>query len=370
MLEKIFGKKKSIQRSLIISFTIATCIVIIFSLIGFYVFVDNQAIEKIIEISVRGSSESVELQGIIRRSIFVIIINTILIGAAIIRISIKKMLQPITMLNEATKKVAQGNFNVKLETTRKDEIGELVSNFNKMTYDLGKNEEMQKEFIDNVSHEIKTPIASIQGFSELLSREDLTPEERNEYSQVIKDESNRLLSLSTNMLKLSQLQNQSKIINKEEINVTEQIRKAIKLLEPKWNSKNIIFKVSLEEKFFFGEEELMFQVWVNLIDNAIKFSKQDGEIDIALIEKNNLLEIEITDNGIGIDNEEINKIFNRFYQIDESHSNQGYGLGLAIVKRIIELSNGKIEIKSKVNIGTTVKVILPVEDNTNKILTK
>lgn len=368
MFEKVLGKKKSIQRSLIISMFIAIGIVLVLSIIGFYLFVDNQTAEKLIQINIDSSEKVKEILSIMRRGIFIFCLNTIIISFIFMKIASKKMLQPIQQLKEATKKVAAGDFSVKLESQREDEIGELTTNFNEMVKDLGSIECLQKEFIDNVSHEIKTPITSIQGFAQLLEDDKLTNEERKEYSNIIKEESNRLLNLSTNILKLSKLQNQNKITQKEQIDIAEQIRKAINLLEPKWNKKELIFNVSMEKKYFYGDEELIFQIWINLIDNAIKFSKQNGKIDITLEEKNDKLEIKIKDSGIGMDEEHRKRIFSRFYQIDKSHSEEGNGLGLAIVKRIIELSNGEIGVESQENIGTTVIVRLPVEKEINKIL--
>ncbi len=368
MLEKIFGKKKSIQRSLIRNMFIAIAIVFILSLVVFYLFVNNQTAEKLIQISIDNSEETKEVLKIIRRSIIVLFLNTTVISVILMRISIKKMLQPIQQLTEATKKVASGDFHVKLETKREDEIAELTKNFNEMVTDLGSIECLQKEFIDNVSHEIKTPISSIQGFAELLEDDTLSKEERKEYSNIIKEETNRLLNLSTNMLKLSKLQNQNKITQKEQIDITEQIRKAISLLEPKWSEKEIVFNISMEEKYFYGDEDLIFQVWVNIIENAIKFSKQYGKIDISLKEKENWIEIKIEDYGRGMDEEEKKKIFTRFYQIDKSHSGQGSGLGLAIVKRIVELSKGTIEVESQKDIGTTITIRLPIEKEKSEVL--
>ncbi len=368
MLEKIFGKKKSIQRSLIRNMFIAIAIVFILSLVVFYLFVNNQTAEKLIQISIDNSEETKEVLKIIRRSIIVLFLNTTVISVILMRISIKKMLQPIQQLTEATKKVASGDFHVKLETKREDEIAELTKNFNEMVTDLGSIECLQKEFIDNVSHEIKTPISSIQGFAELLEDDKLSKEERKEYSSIIKEETNRLLNLSTNMLKLSKLQNQNKITQKEQIDIAEQIRKAISLLEPKWSEKEIVFNISMEEKYFYGDEDLIFQVWVNIIENAIKFSKQHGKIDISLKEKENWIEIKIEDYGRGMDEEEKKKIFTRFYQIDKSHSGQGSGLGLAIVKRIVELSKGTIEVESQKDIGTTITIRLPIEKEKSEVL--
>ena len=231
---------------------------------------------------------------------------------------------------------------------------------------LQSTENLQKEFINNVSHEIKTPISSIEGFAKFLKEDNLSKEEREEYSNIIIEESERLSNLTSKMLKLSKLHNQEIIVNKQEIMVAEQIRKAISVLEHKWSQKDIKINVSLQEIMILGDEDLIFQVWMNLIENAIKFSKQNGKIDIKLIKEKSNIIVTIKDYGIGMSEDELEKIFERFYQIDKSHSEEGSGLGLAIVKRIIELSNGSIRIESKENKGTIVTVQLPAfnkEDN-------
>lgn len=260
-----------------------------------------------------------------------------------------------------------GDYNIVIETKRKDEIGELTNNFNKMTKGLRSTENLQKEFINNVSHEIKTPISSIKGFATFLKDESLKPEEREEYANIIIEESDRLENLTSKMLRLSKLNNQDKIINKQKIELAEQIRKSINVLEPKLSRKNIKINVNLKELTFIGDEDLMFQVWINLIENAIKFSKENGKISIKLFEENNNIIVIIKDNGMGMQEDELEKIFERFYQVDKSHSGEGCGLGLAIVKRIISLSNGELKINSKKNIGTEVIVKLPIENENNKI---
>lgn len=367
----MFGKKaktkKSIKGSLAFVFFIGILVVIITTIIGFYILIDNQIINKLIQIHIEDIGE---LENIIRRNVVLLLLNAIVISIIIIQIISRIILNPIKQITEATEKVASGDFSIELETNRKGEIQELVDNFNKMVKDLGSIECLQKEFIDNVSHEIKTPISSIQGFAELLKDDNLTKEEREEYTNIIIEESDRLLHLSTNMLKLSKLQNQSKIVKKEQIDVAEQIRKAITLLEPKWSKKELTFNVSLEEKYFFGDEELIFQVWVNLIENAIKFSKENSKIDIRMDSNDDYIEVQIKDYGRGMNKEEIERIFSRFYQIDKSHSQEGNGLGLAIVKRIIELSDGTIEVSSEENVGTIMTVNLPIEKEKNKIIIK
>lgn len=369
MFEKIFGKKKSIQRSLVRSFIISIVMVIIITIIGFFIFVVPYVNTKLIKFNI-SSIEDIDNAKYIVRSVFgLTLFNIILISTILIRINMKKMLQPIKQLNEATKKVTTGDYDIELETKREDEIGELTHNFNKMTKGLQSTENLQKDFINNVSHEIKTPISSIEGFAKLLKDKNLSDEEREEYSNIIIEESERLTNLTGKMLKLSKLHNQDRIVNKQEVLIAEQIRRAISLLEPKWASKDIKINVSLEEIMFLGDEELIFQVWINLLENAIKFSKNNGRIDIKTSHKNDEIIVTIRDYGVGMKEDELEKVFERFYQIDKSHSEEGSGLGLAIVKRIIELSNGIIEINSEEDKGTIVTVKLPLhKEKNNKII--
>ena len=368
MFERIFGKRKSLQRNLVIDLIICIIIVMFISLVGFYIFVNKETLNSLIQVNFENKEQIKEILGITRRSLVLLIINTILISTIVMRITSKKILQPIKKMTEATKKVASGDFNVKLESQREDEIGELTQNFNQMVKELGKVEVIQKDFINNVSHEIKTPISSIQGFAKLLEDENLPEAERKEYAEIIIEESNRLLNLSTNILRLSKIQNQGKIVRKDHINITEQLRKAIAVLENKWNKKSLTFNISAKDVYYDGDEELTFQVWMNLIDNAIKFSKQNGKITIDVKEENDEVVVKIKDNGMGMSKEEQERIFTRFYQIDKSHSQEGSGLGLSIVKSIIDLSDGKIEVESKENSGTTFTIKLPIEKENNKII--
>ena len=371
IIHKIFGKRNSMQRSLMRSFIIALVLVAILTIIEFSVLVVPTMQNKLIEINIHDKEQIDSLVYITRKICGFAILNIVIISAVLVRINLKNIFRPIEQINEATKKVALGEYDIELETKREDEIGELTNNFNKMTRGLKSTENLQKEFINNVSHEIKTPVSSIEGFAKFLKDKNLTDEEREEYANIIIEEAKRLENLTGKILKLSKLNNQEIITNKQEIEVAEQIRKAISLLEPKWSKKDIKMNVSLEEKVFLGDEDLIFQVWVNIIDNAIKFSNEGGSIDIKVYEQDRNINIEIKDHGIGMKEEELEKVYDRFYQIDRSHSKEGSGLGLAIVKRIVELSEGKIEIKSKENKGTTVIVKLPVtSEKSNKIIIK
>ena len=148
-----------------------------------------------------------------------------------------------------------------------------------------------------------------------------------------------------------------------------QIKKVVLLLEPKWKKKNINFVIDLKDVYFYGDENLLFQLWTNLIDNAIKFSNENGNISVSIeINSENKIEVKIKDNGIGMDSEELEMIYKRFYQIDKSHSGEGSGLGLSIAKRIIELSGGNINVDSKKGNGTTFTITLPLIDKVEKII--
>lgn len=289
-----------------------------------------------------------------------IAIGSFLLGTILIFVTGKRIIKPIKQLSAATKKVAKGDFDIDLKTKRKDEIGELVNNFNKMTADLKKQEYLQKEFINNVSHEFKTPLSSIQGVTQLLESDDLSEEEKKEYLEIIKEETTRLSNLSTNILRLSKIENQDAQQNKVTYNLTEQIRKSILLLEPSWSKKNIEFDIELEDININAEKELLQQVWINLLNNAIKFSNENGKIKVTSSVSNDEAIIEIHDNGIGIEKEKIERIFDRFYQADNSHSKEGNGLGLTIVKRIISLCNGEIDVESKYEEGTKFIIKLPI----------
>lgn len=360
MEKRLFDRKETIKKTITISFTLYILLVIIITVLEFFIFVEPSVGNKIIQMKVQSQEDFDEIIRIVRRSLGLAIVNMVFAGIILLRINIKKLFKPIKKLNEATKKVTNGDYDIELETNRKDEIGELTKNFNKMIKALQSTENIQKEFINNVSHEIKTPISSIEGFAKFLKDKDLSDSEREEYSNIIIEESERLVNLTGKMLKLSKLQNQEIIFNKQEFIIAEQIRRAISVLEPKWSKKNITINVNMQEKVFAGDEELIFQVWMNLIENAIKFSKENGKIDIKVFQEKEKLIVTIKDYGRGMPEDKIEKVFDKFYQIDASHSEEGSGLGLSIVKRIIELSEGEINLQSRENKGTIVTVKLPI----------
>ena len=297
---------------------------------------------------------------VFRFRIALVLLSILLLSCIILAFASGKMLKPILKLTAATQKVARGEFDVSVDIKKNDEIGILIKNFNKMAKELGNMEYLQKDFTRNVSHEFKTPIASIQGFAKLLQNENLSREEQLEFSGIILEETERLSRLSSNILRLSKLEYQNELSSKKEFLLDEQIRSVIVLLEQKWSKKNLDLIVNMEKICYAGDEELLQQVWINLIENAIKFSDEGGSLSISLAQTEHHVEVEIADNGIGMDEETKQRIFERFYQGNASHSIEGSGLGLSIVKRILDLINGEIQVKSSLNRGTVFLVKLPI----------
>ncbi len=284
-------------------------------------------------------------------------IISVVVGAILTTLGIKSITNPINALSNASKKVAQGDFQVSVDKEGHHVMTELIENFNLMAAQLSKNENLQKDFVSNVSHEFKTPIASIAGYAELLKTEDLTEEKRMEYAQIITNQTSRLTKLSANLLRLSELENKAIGMQQKTFSLDEQIRDAILLLQREWEEKQIHLEIDLEEVFFVGDRELLYQVWVNIIENAIKFTPEKGQITIQL-EHGDQIKVTIEDNGSGIPAEQLPRIFERFYKGDSSRASKGTGLGLSIVKKIIEIHNGSITIESKENCGTKVMILL------------
>jgi signal transduction histidine kinase len=276
-------------------------------------------------------------------------------------LSTRRMLRPISRLTEATRKVAEGDFTVRLTVKRQDELGQLMDNFNHMAQELQSIEYLQKDFISNVSHEFKTPIASIQGFATLLKSPETTEEERQEYTSIIIKESKRLSRLSQNLLRLSKLEYQQRLTSDETFSLDEQLRQTVLLLEPEWAPKELSWDVNLENTVIHGDAELLQQVWINLLGNAIKFSPQGGEIALSLY-VSDVVKVRIRDQGIGMDEATQARIFERFYQGDTSHAHEGNGLGLPLAKRIIDLHGGALRVKSSPGKGSTFTVELKRAD--------
>jgi len=271
----------------------------------------------------------------------------------------------------AFKKMAQGNFNIDLSFYQQ-ELGnrynnhpfqEIVESLTHMAKELGEMEQMRQEFISNVSHEIQSPLTSISGFAHALKNEHLSHEERRQYLEIIEIECMRLSKISENLLKLTSLESDHPPFEPKTYRLDQQLRRVILSVEPQWQDKDLEIDVSLNKMTINADEDLMDQVWINLIHNSIKFTPNNGKITIELAKKDtDKVAVIIKDTGIGMAKQVQMHIFERFYKADpsRSRSSSGSGLGLAIVKKIIELHKGNIQVESSPNEGTEFKVILPI----------
>jgi len=271
----------------------------------------------------------------------------------------KKIFQPIKVLNQSMKEVAKGNFDLDFgEKSNISEIREMMSYFELMTKELSNIEVFRNDFVNSVSHEFKTPLTAIEGYATLLQSEGLSDEERQKYVTSIINGTKRLSNLATNILKLSRLENQELLLEKSKFNLAEQIRTATLTLEREWSAKEIELDIELEEIHYNGNHDLLFQVWMNLIHNAVKFTPYGGEIKISLKYENQKTIFQVIDNGAGMTIEARKHIFDKFYQSDKSQNSEGNGLGLPLVRRIISLHEGMIDVKSTVDVGSTFTVTL------------
>lgn len=288
------------------------------------------------------------------------LVVSVIIGTCISAAVASKIVGPVREVKKAMHRVEKGDFSQRLEVTGfNGEIDELIESYNKMAQELGGIEMFRENFINSFSHEFKTPIVSIQGFAKQLKKENLSEEKKQEYIDIIISESRRLTNLSSNILMLSKLENQQIITDKTSFSLDEQIRNCILLLEKQWTAKDISFDIDMQEIQYTTNAEMLSQVWVNIIGNAIKFSPEGSSIRVKLFKEGDVITAEITDRGIGMDQQTISHIFERFYQGDRAHASEGNGLGLPLVKRIVELCNGNIRVESQYGKGTNFIVTLP-----------
>ncbi len=288
----------------------------------------------------------------------------IIIGTIASVITSKFVLARIKSVQDGMREISKGNFSVRVEDkdrkNKPSEFGELERTFNKMASDLDGIELFRNDFINNFSHEFKTPIVSIKGFARQLQSESLTDEQRREYVEIISSESDRLAKMSTNILLLTKLENQQIVSEKTVFSLDEQIRNSIILLEPRWSEKNIELDLDLPDSVEYNfNEEMLSHVWINLITNAINFTGENGKITVELSQDEGSVTCLISDNGIGMNEETLNRIFEKFYQGDKSHHAGGNGIGLNIVKRIVSLAGGEIRVESTLGEGSTFTVTLP-----------
>lgn len=271
--------------------------------------------------------------------------------------------RPTKRIISAGEKITGGDFSVRIEPFGENYVYEsfnsIIDCFNKMTQELGSVETLRTDFIANVSHELKTPLAVMQNYGTMLQSPDLSDEKRIDYAKGITDNSRRLASLITNILKLNKLENQQIFPVSERFDLSEQLCQSLLQFEEIWEQKGIDIETEIEDEIYIdSDSELLSLVWNNLLSNAFKFTESGGTVSVALTADEDFAEIRISDTGCGMSPETGAHIFEKFYQGDTSHAMQGNGLGLALVKRVVDIMNGEIAVESEVGRGSTFTVKL------------
>lgn len=275
-------------------------------------------------------------------------------------------------IRNTLRRMASGDFSVRIPVeyfgANRHPMTNIIEDINYVAEELNEIEKMRQEFISNVSHEIQSPLTSINGFTKVLRETELSEEQRDHYLSIIEVESERLSKISTNLLKLTSLESDHHPIEMSEYRLDKQLISIILACEPQWMRKDIEMDIELEEIEINADKDLMSQVFMNILSNSIKFTDRNGVIRVRLCEENNSVIVRIEDSGIGLTEEECNRIFERFYKADSSRtvSKGGSGLGLSIVKKIIDIHKGSIEVESEVGVGTKMKISIIKEKSSTK----
>lgn len=291
--------------------------------------------------------------------LFLIEAVSIIAGTFAAAVICKRLIKPLHSIIEATEWITAGDFSTRLHLDHIREFVLLGEKFNCMAQELGSVEVLRNDFVNHFSHEFNTPINSIRGFAVLLKQGNLPPAEQELYLDRIITGADRLSTLAVNVLNLSKIEQQTILLHKSSINITEQIRRVIVMLSPRWEPKEIDFDFNCHEHYLKGNEEFLEHLWSNLLDNAIKYSPQGSIISISMQENPEALTIVLTDHGKGITEEALPHIFEKFYRSKSSQTVPGTGLGLTIAHKVVSLHNGTITVQSTPGKGTSFAVTFP-----------
>lgn len=268
--------------------------------------------------------------------------------------------RPVKQITAATEKIMAGNFSTEIQPMHglgADNFNPIIEAVNKMARELGSLETLRTDFIANVSHEMKTPLAVMQNYGTMLQQPDLSEEERLEYAHAVTDGSRRLADMMTNILKLNRLENQQIYPQVKEFDLGEQLCECLLRYENVWEQSEIEIETELAENVLVkGDEELLSLVWSNLFSNAFKFTEPGGRVSLSLTATDSHAVVRVKDTGCGMSPEVGAHIFEKFYQGDTSHATQGNGLGLALVRRVVDIMQGEISVESQLGVGTTFTV--------------
>ena len=328
-------------------------LVLVWSIVCFFVlliavFLAIGLIFLLIRLNVfKGVPEEIRMSNIV----LILILTSAVMGWALVLLIGKIPLGPINRFVNGLNSLAAGNFKTRI--SYKGLLGhshifqEITESFNKLAKELESTEMLRSDFINNFSHEFKTPIVSISGFAKLLKKGNLTEEQKKQYLEAIEEESMRLAYMATNILNMTKVENQEILTDITQFNLSEQVRFSVLLLEEKWLKKNIDLQLDFDEYTVEANEELLKQIWINLVDNAVKFSPQGGTVSLDIREMGSSFLVSVSNEGNEIPADKRKMIFRKFYQADESHAQEGNGIGLAIVKKIVDLHDGKISCMSE-----------------------
>ncbi|MFD2700755.1 ATP-binding protein [Paenibacillus shunpengii] len=272
----------------------------------------------------------------------------------------RHMTKSISYLTEATKQIAVENYNYHLHISRKDEIGQLASSFHLMQIKLRHNDLARKTFISNVSHDYQSPLMSIQGYAQLLKSPVIDDSERMEYAAIIEKETQRLSNLTNQLLVVTSLDQESYPMTYTDLQLDLQIKEVIRKYWWRIEEANIDVSYILPSTTIYGDKKLLENIWDNLLTNAVKYNKPGGLIDVSIVPLGKSVEVIFRDTGIGVEEEDLPYIFDKFYRVDPSRPKEGTGLGLSIVKQIVDLHQGTVEVESTPGVGTKFKVRLPL----------
>lgn len=301
----------------------------------------------------------------IQQGIFISLVIVLLIGSMLIVLASTYLVNPIRRLTLAARKIAKGDFSVRVEKTNRqnqDEVGELIDSFNHMTAEIEKIDAMRADFVSNVSHEIQSPLTSIKGFTKAIMDDVVPKDNQKEYLNIIYQEIERMSRLSDNLLRIASLDSEHHPYNPRSYRLDEQIRNSVLTTEPLWSKKKIDMQLTIEPVEIYADKDLMEQVWLNLITNAIKYTDKEGSIEIGIRITSSQIKVSVRDYGIGIPKDALPNLFGRFYKVDRSRNRSidGNGLGLSIVKKILNIHKFTIKVDSEEGKGSTFTVNIPL----------
>ena len=268
--------------------------------------------------------------------------------------------RPVQIITQATEQIMQGDFSVRVRPMHgagMEGFNQIGMAINAMAQELSGTETLRTDFIDNVSHELKTPLAVMGNYAAMLQRPGITEDEKNEYARAISKAARKLAQLITNILKLNKLENQQIFPQPKEFDLSEQLCECLLVFEDAWEARNLEIETDIQDDVRIkSDPELLSLVWNNLISNAVKFTPDGGSIGLSLKTEGSNVVVQVSDTGCGMKPEVGQHIFEKFYQGDTSHTTQGNGLGLALVKRVVDILSGEIGVQSVYGEGSTFTV--------------